>query len=84
LFLQKRKGAVGWIKIRKKYGINTKWYYGGIIWYFLRNIYKYNLKDIFAFFLWCFVFLMARISAEFHKKEKISKIWIRFPRNVSD
>jgi len=82
LFIQKRRGTIGWLKISEKFGTNVNSYYFDVLIFFFKNIHKYDAKDIVAFFYWCIVFSFARISARFHMKDEPTKIWIPFKRKI--
>jgi len=82
LFLQKRRGAVGWFKMSECRNIKLFSYYSKFISYFLTHFYKYSLEDGIAFLYWCFFYSYTLIAAYFKRHEESNKIWIKYKRDV--
>lgn len=82
LYLQKRRGTLGWLRTSSRREIRLNPYYFRLFLYFMKNIYRYNLMDDVAFFYWCFVFVLAHIGARLNKKAKQTDIWVKYKRKV--
>jgi len=82
LFLQKRRGAVGWFKMSENRNIKLFDYYSKFFWYYLTHFYKYSLEEGIAFFYWCFLYLIILIAAYGKRHEESKNIWVKYKRDV--
>lgn len=82
LFLQKRRGTVGWFKMSKARNIKIYRFYSKLIGYYLTHFYKYSLEECIALFYWCIVFVTVLIGAYSKRNVESKKIWIKYKRDV--
>ncbi len=75
LYRQKVRGVVGWQNITEKYNLDLRKYYFELLSLFFKKISKYEIKDIFAFFVWVFIFSLSSLSSIFIKKRKPTNVW---------
>jgi cellulose synthase/poly-beta-1,6-N-acetylglucosamine synthase-like glycosyltransferase len=82
LFLQKRRGAVGWFQMSECRKVNLFGYYSKFIGYYLTHFYKYSLEEAIAFLYWCSLYVFILMAAYSKRKEESKSIWVKYKRDV--
>jgi cellulose synthase/poly-beta-1,6-N-acetylglucosamine synthase-like glycosyltransferase len=82
LFLQKRRGALGWFRMSESRKVDLRKFYVFLFGFFLKNIYKYSLEELIAFFYWCMIFSISYVGAKRKLNADQKDVWIKYKREV--